>query len=33
MTLNDIMKTVDISKNFTKNFKKFSEAGITLTNN
>ena len=33
MTLNDIIKTVDIFINFTEDFKKFSVTGITLTNN
>ena len=33
MTLNNIIKTVDIFINFTEDFKKFSVTGITLTNN
>ena len=33
MTLNDITKTGDTSKNFIKDFEKVIKTGITLTNN
>ena len=33
VTLNDIIKIVDISKNIIKHFKKFCGTVITLTNN
>ena len=33
MTINDIIRTVDILQNFIKGFKNFSVTGITLTNN